>query len=199
MSAEPDLPITGDPVVDIANILDEMGIPYTFTGSLAYSAWVTPAATKDIDVVVLAPGRVALARLFNRLAPLGLDPKRALEDVDAVGYTAVEMPVQPAGKIVVELIYPRLRALNERMHRRAATIPFPGRPQGIRVVTPEDLVTYKLIFFREKDRLHVKDVLARYPDLDAGQILLELRSIYPDTDERIAWLRAAGAAPQPGS
>jgi hypothetical protein len=44
--------LAGNPVADVSDLLDDLAIPYVFTGTIAYSYWVRPTATIDVDVVV---------------------------------------------------------------------------------------------------------------------------------------------------
>lgn len=191
MPEKPTPSLTGNPVADISDLLDAAGIPYVFTGSLAYSAWAAPRSTKDVDVVIYAPGRVALALFLNRLAEVGLavDPPAALRELDALKLTVVPMPVTGAGTFPVELILPKVPAVDAQVLQRSLMVPYPGRPQGIRVASPEDYVLFKLIFFRERDRLDIKDVLASHPDLDVGYVAISLSQVFPDSDERARWFR----------
>lgn len=183
------LDLSGDPIADIVAALDGRGIPYVFTGSVALAALTQePVGTKDIDVVVYAPSRIALARLLNDLAEAGvdLDPAEELKHLDRDKVASLLMPL-PEGAFVVELLRPKVPALDPEVPRRALTVPYPGTA-GIRVVTLEDWAVFKLIFFRERDRLAVEDVLRQTPDLDTAYIKRSLGLVYPRSDERLAWL-----------
>ena len=62
-------------------------------------------------------------------------------------------------------------------------------------MTAEDLVIYKMIFFRQTefsdDPRDVESVLARQKELDTGYILSSLREIFPADDERFPWFQDA--------
>ncbi len=70
-------------------------------------------------------------------------------------------------------------------------IPYPDRPQGVKVVTLEDYVLFKLVFFRERDRNGIDEVLRTTPDLDVGYVAISLGLVYPPESERSQWFAEA--------
>ncbi|MBI4576806.1 MAG: hypothetical protein HY722_11130 [Planctomycetes bacterium] len=190
-------PLLGNPIADVVNLLDGLRIPYVGTGSVAYSAWAVPASTKDVDIVVHA-SRTQFARLFHAMAAQGvpIDPQQAIRDIDADRLTVAPMPIADVGHFPVELIAPKLPGIDQDVLARALTVPYPDARKGFKVVTPEDYVVFKLIFFRRKDQAPVQDVLARFPGLDLPYIVRQLRRIYARRDPRLVWfaqeLRAVG-------
>jgi len=101
------------------------------------------------------------------------------------------MPMQGAGTFPVELVLPKVPAVDDRVLQRAATVPYPDRPAGIKVVTPEDYVLFKVISFRERDKVDVSDVLRLRHDFDVGYVALSLSLILEPDDERVLWFDAA--------
>jgi len=189
-------PLYNSPVVDIANALDALKIPYVFTGSFAYAANKgLPRGTKDVDVVVYAPSRLKLAELLNGLAEAGVevDPRAALRALDSERFVGIPMPVGAPGKgepqatFVVELVLPKVPTLDEKVLRRAVTVPYPDRPSGIPVVTLEDYVLFKVIFFRDEDKFAVEEALRTTPGLDVGYVMISLGLVYPVESERVQW------------
>ena len=155
-----------------------------------------PVGTVDIDLVVYAQSRFKLAELLNELASLGVpvDPALALRELDEKKLTALPMPVAtPEGQatFVVELILPKIPVLDAAVLSRAIAVPYPGRAEGIPVVTLPDWMVFKLIFFREKDRRAVDDVLRTTPDLDVGYVAICLGMVFPPEDERLRWFANA--------
>ena len=64
-------------LVEIAKILERLGVPYLITGGIAVLVWGRPRFTADIDIVVeLRASKItALADALHRLGPAGyLDP-----------------------------------------------------------------------------------------------------------------------------
>jgi len=181
-------PLLNSPVADIANLLDGLGIPYVFTGSFAYAANKGIArGTIDVDVVVYARSRVKLANLLNALAGAGIaiDPPTALRELDADSLVGIPMPVgvpspgEPQATFVIEIVLPKVPAVDKEVLERSLLRPYPDRPQGIRVVTLEDYVLFKMIFFREKDKPAIEEALRDTPDLDIDYVMLSLRLVYP--------------------
>ena len=70
----------------VVRMLDDCGIPYMLTGSLAAAYYATPRATKDIDIV-LESDEARLSRLTARLRQAGLyvDAEVALETLETRG------------------------------------------------------------------------------------------------------------------
>jgi hypothetical protein len=64
----------------VVEILDEAGVPYMLTGSLASAYYATPRATQDLDVVV-ATEELGIGQIVKRLQDIGwyVDRDAALE------------------------------------------------------------------------------------------------------------------------
>jgi hypothetical protein len=191
-------PLLENPVADIANILDSLTIPYVLTGSFAFAAHKKmPLGTKDVDVVVYAPSRVRLAELLNRLRDAGvpLDAASALRSLDKDKLVSVPMPL--AGRpgehftFPVELVLPKVPAIDRAILERAVDMPYPDRPQGVKVVTLEDYVLFKIVFFRERDRNAIDEVLRTTPDLDVGYVAISLGLVHSPETERARWFAEA--------
>ncbi|MCO5166152.1 MAG: nucleotidyl transferase AbiEii/AbiGii toxin family protein [Planctomycetes bacterium] len=170
----------------LVDTLEAHGVEYAFTGSFTLAFWSQPRSSKDIDVVVLLePDRSKRRALLHDLATAGFGvPTAALDDLERVHATALDLPLRHGAKLIVELIVPEpeREALSRRIVSRARSIPLPLRPRGVRVVTPEDLVVYKLLLFRDGSRAlqtddlkDIRDLVAmRKDDLDFGYIDLAL-------------------------
>lgn len=195
-----------DPIGELVAALDRAGLRYVFTGALALAYWGAPRASIDIDVVVHGTD-VAFASLLNALAARrpDLDPVAALRTARDGGHVGILSPLPGGGSTVIDLIRPRLGTLDRRILDRARTMPFPGPPERIPIVTPEDLIVYKLIFFR-RDEKHddlrdIESILARQTTLDVQYLLATVSSLYDVREERVAWIKGAldrhGRAPPP--
>ncbi|MCU0722081.1 MAG: nucleotidyl transferase AbiEii/AbiGii toxin family protein [Planctomycetes bacterium] len=191
-------PPTGDPIADLADAFEALEVPFLFTGATALNFWGRQRASEDIDVVVHA-GRVRFARVLNALseAGYGVEPREALREASEEGHAVFAAPLEVSGQradIAVDLILPTL-PFEKKILSRAVRVPWFRRPGGIPVVSAEDLVAYKTIYFRRTeysdDPADVESVLDRKKDLDAGLMLEFLGEILPSNDERLAWLRAA--------
>lgn len=189
----------GDPVAEVAEVFEAAGVRYAFTGAIALGYWGIERASKDVDVVVYG-GRVVFATALNRLADFGfaLDPVAALKEATDEGHTAFAAPVmaeRPEVGISVDLILPVFQAQARRQVGRAVRVPWFSRPGGIMVISAEDLVVHKLIFFRRTefsdDPRDIEAILRRQKGLDVGYVLLSIGAIYPETDPRLIWFRDA--------
>ena len=186
--------IQGVPAADVANALDASKILYVFTGSFARSAWDVPASTQDVDVVVYARSRMQVATFLRDLgdAVPSVDPQRTLAELDRSKQSIVAMPLLEGGSFDVEFLLPKVsKEIDRGVLDRSRKYPYPGTPRGVHVVSPEDWMLFKIVFFRPKDQAAVEDVLRNKRDVDTGAVMLRLRSIYPDEDPRIDWFRDA--------
>ncbi|GEM_PF-2634023 len=191
-------PPSGDPVAELASVLDALEVPYFFTGALALNFWGRQRGTEDIDLVIHG-GRVRFAEALNALAEAGfaVDPPAALKESTEEGHTAFPATIEVEGRkadIAVDVILPAL-PFEKEILARTRRLPWFGKEDGIPVISPEDLVLYKTIYFRRTafsdDPRDVESVLARTRDLDTSIVLETLSSILPEDDERIEWLREA--------
>jgi hypothetical protein len=178
----------GDPanvlLATLVRVIEAHGVPYTFTGSFSLGFWTEPRSSKDIDIVLLLDSSKR-AGLLQDLAKEGLEvAPDALGDLERVSSTPLGLRLPTGGRIIVELLVPEAarKKLTERIVGRAKVMPFPGLPGGMRIITAEDLIVYKLLLFRDGSRpsqtddlKHIRDLVARRKDeLDFGYIYLSL-------------------------
>lgn len=95
--------------------------------------------------------------------------------------------------MVVDLIRPTLGWVDQKVLARAVRLPFPGLPKGIPVVTAEDLILLKLIFFRRNenhdDLRDIDSILRRQGrSLDVGYIVGTTRQLFKEGEPKLAWL-----------
>lgn len=174
------------PLARLVRVLDKRGVDYTFTGSFSLGFWAQPRSSKDVDVVVLLePDRKARKAVLDDLADAGFTvPIGALSDLERVFSCALKLKLPNGGSIIVELLLPEpeREKLTRRIVSRARRMPFPGLDAGMKVISPEDLVLYKLLLFRDgsgpfqtDDQKDIRGLLAlRGKDLDIGYIFLAL-------------------------
>jgi hypothetical protein len=138
-------------------VLHTLGARYAAIGGLARNAWGTVRATTDLDFA-LAAGSGELEHATEKLHASGFLTDRAIG------------PADPADSLP-DIVFVRARSGDGvRLDLLIAKTPFEiqavGRAQTVfvlgapcRVITPEDLVVYKLIAFRPRDRLDIEDVI----------------------------------------
>ena len=67
----------------------------------------------------------------------------------------------------------------------------------MRILSAEDLIVFKLIFDRDKDRRDIEEIYAvQGADLDRGYIRDWLERILDPDDERLAWMRSRTRTPE---
>ena len=137
--------------------LEEGGLPSMAIGGLVVGIWGEPRLTRDIDVKVLA-GRVDRKRVLEILkdyTPLNADPEIALQQ-NAVAFfqdqQGVRLDIMLADNV-----------FDETALGRAKLIELPSR-QRVRVCSAEDLIIYKMISIRPKDRADVEGIIRRQGD-----------------------------------
>ena len=159
--AEP--PLTGpnaeEPIVAIVSALRSAGTAWALIGAAARNAWAPPRLTTDLDVAV-AGGPEEYARVAAALALLGYRAARAhrsgpQDEVPAV--TIFRDEAAPPGYRQVDVLVAgtdfERQAIARAVERPLGAVTAP-------VVTREDLIVYKLIAWRPRDRQDVHDVLA---------------------------------------
>ena len=152
-------PVTIEVMCEIHRILGANAIPHTFVGGLALNAWGIPRATFDIDLcVVLGAGEQQ--RLLQALRELGW----SVEEVFERGWRD-----QMAGIPIIHAHYPAEGAL-VRVDLMVADTPFLRSvierktsvdlgPAAVPVCSAADLLLFKVLADREKDRMDVRNVL----------------------------------------
>jgi hypothetical protein len=192
------LRLTGDPLRDSDAVLTSVGIPHVWSGSLALVWYGTQRGTKDYDVVVHAPDHKihALVRAVESVG-IRLDRRRFYRDLEKRGYAGIPFP-QPGGRpFIVEMIRAGVglpRYFDQGALRRSRLLPLEGRLY--RVISAEDLVVAKLIFWRDKDRPDIENML-RAGTVNPRAVIRRLREMIEPGDpylgEREAWFRSAVA------
>jgi hypothetical protein len=149
-----DTPSTpADLAVELARALEAAGIPYAIGGAVAYGFWGAARGTQDLDLnVFLTADQAAPAVDVLLGAGVRFDRDEALQSArdrgDARGFS---------GDIPVDLFF-----LSIPLHRAAASRIVAVKLLGhtIRILSAEDLVILKMLFFRGKDLVDVERVLA---------------------------------------
>jgi len=124
----------------IARALNEAGIPFMLTGSLAAAYYGTPRATQDVDLII-EPQPENLQRLLDNLGAAGLyvDREAAYEALQAGGQFNT---IDPTSGWKADLIFRKAREFSRTEFERRQ----PSELFGIEVAltTLEDLIIAKL-------------------------------------------------------
>ncbi|HUS62888.1 MAG TPA: nucleotidyl transferase AbiEii/AbiGii toxin family protein [Kofleriaceae bacterium] len=151
-------------LADLARVLDDLGSPWMLVGGLAVGAWTEPRGTKDCDLALLVRDAPALRR---ELAAVGLDEARGDLDRAASGGVvrlALRRPALP--RLVVDLLCAGTPFETEALQRRRRSSVF---GVALPIVSPDDLLIYKLIAGRPQDLADIDKLLrfGRCPEDEA--------------------------------
>jgi hypothetical protein len=158
-------------LTELAAALDEQGIEWMLVGGLAVGVWTVPRGTKDIDLALTVPSTARLAAALAA-ARLEVAPSQ-LEGLPQGGVVRVRRSEPGRPSLVVDLL-----CAGTKFEREALGLRRPTELFGVRtwVVSPDDLLLYKLIAGRPRDMA----------DVDR---LLRLDSVPEDMTRVRAWAR----------
>jgi hypothetical protein len=176
----------------LADQLERAGIPYAVGGALALAVWGFPRATNDVDLdIFVAPEN--LDPVFDALIAAGCDVERlaARESASERG----DFKVRLHG-MRIDVFVPSI-PLYESAARRIREALLEGRPAWF--LSPEDLATFKFLFFRTKDILDVERLLLfGGATFDRDYVRRWLVDLVGDDDERVArWDRLVSEVASP--
>jgi len=146
-----------DSVVAFQHLLEAEGIPNIFIGGIAVAVWGEPRLTRDIDIKVLIhrEERARLLAILDEFTPLNADPDEAFRRLGLAFFHdphGIRIDVMLADTIFDETAIERARSMEL----------FNGTM--IRVCTAEDLIIYKLLSTRTKDRGDVESIIQKQGD-----------------------------------
>ncbi len=178
----------------LADALEQAEIPYAIGGAIAYGLHAPPRATNDVDLNIFAPLN-EIDRIFDALEDGGaaVDRASARRSADERGdFTARVHGMR------VDVFVPSID-LSASAAGRIRQGVLLGRP--IAVLSAEDLVLFKLLFFRAKDLSDIER-LVRFQEerLDRNYIRRWLIELVGADDVRVAtWdrlVRSASRSPR---
>ena len=156
-----DLPALADVVLRVADVCQELAVPYAIGGAAAVSFWGVPRTTQDADCLVAVPA-VTYQRLADALNARGFQVEQS-SGPQAVTVIALLEQVRrdkfmtlSCRATTVELFVPVV-PLQQSILERAVAKMFHG--QTIKVTTAEDLILLKMAFHRQKDLQDIKGIL----------------------------------------
>ena len=152
--------MTGSQHLDaVLDALEEAGVAHAFVGAAARNAWTSPRLTTDTDFAVLADAEefdrvvAALSRAGWQLAKANrADPDDPVPAVAIFRNASAPPPFSQVDLLVAGTEF------EAQAVRGAVRRPLQGRP--VPVVRREDLIVYKLIAWRSRDRGDAVEVLA---------------------------------------
>lgn len=183
-------------VLRVARLLDRAEIPYALYGGLAVAAYGVARETKDADVAVVSADVGQVATLLQKD---GLRAETAFQGMRFGGLTVSRITLlggeDDVGLNTVDLVEPRSARYASAAIKRAVRAPLRGRE--ITLLSPEDVILFKVLSTRDKD---LEDAAAILREL-AGR--LDLRELNAEVDRLAAevedhdvperWRRCHGA------
>lgn len=166
----------------VADALESIGVPYAIGGAIAYGYHGPPRATNDVDVnVFVEPEK--LGPVLDALEAAGATVDKA--DAFATARDRGDFIVRYGG-MRVDVFTPSIELSYSAAQRRQRLLLL-GRP--VDVLSAEDLVLFKLLFFRPKDLLDIERLVRfRGEQLDHGYVRRWIVEMMGEHDERtLAW------------
>jgi hypothetical protein len=143
-----------DPVLEVIDALDQVGIPYMLVGSMSSNLYGIPRSTQDADFVIEL-GDKSISKLAQILAPIyRLEAQMSFETMTGTHRYILERRDQ---KFKIELFMVSADPHDRSRFSRRTTVVSYGR----RIVYPtaEDVIVTKLRWRRPKDTDDLKGVL----------------------------------------
>ncbi len=141
-------------ITDLQKTLEDADIPSALIGGLAVGVWGEPRLTRDVDLKVLAwrEERARVLQVLSHLTPLNADPDGAFQRNGIAFF-------QTPGGVRVDVMLTDTH-FDETVIGRAKMVDLqPG--WSARVCSAEDLIIYKLVSIRPRDRLDVEGIVKR--------------------------------------
>ena len=155
-----DVPASLDSIYQITGLLERRGVPHAFIGGVALNTWGVPRATFDLDLAVAVPAN-RMEGLLAELRQAGavVDPvfERGFRDRIA-GMEQVHVHLAAGSSLLAVDLFLATTPFLESVLARRVTIDLGRGP--IWVCTAADLILFKLVADRGKDRVDVENVVS---------------------------------------
>lgn len=148
-------------MAELFSAMAEAGVEVVLLGGYAVVTWGVPRATYDVDVLVDAD-EGDLQRCLSMLERrgFGVDPVYKTGWRDRIrDMPLVKAQVYRDGRSVSSDLFPVTTPLQRSAFARAKVIKVPIAGRDARVVTAADLILFKLMADRPKDRVDIQNVL----------------------------------------
>jgi hypothetical protein len=146
-----------DSVIAFQGFLKKEGVSVMAIGGIAVAVWGEPRLTRDIDMKVLVTreNRGQLLEMLGAFTPLQEDSDESFRRLGLAFFrdsSGIRMDVMLADTIFDETAIERARDIDFSAGR------------AIRVCTAEDLIIYKMLSTRAKDRGDVESIVQKQGD-----------------------------------
>ena len=167
----------------LADALERDGLPYAIGGALAHGYWGVPRGTLDVDVNIFVTSDDVEA-VLGALVSIGCEVdaeesrKRAAKRGDLEAWL---------GEVRIDVFLSSIPA-HELARKRIAWVTL-GDRERTPILSAEDVVFFKLLFWRSKDKADIESILAsRLGSFDIEYVKRGLSDALPEDDLRFAWL-----------
>jgi hypothetical protein len=163
----------------LANALEQRGYEYALGGALALGYWAEPRSTVDVDLTLyLSPESPAKCVQVLQEVGCELSPVEAMKLIDEHGFCRTKFHL-----LRVDVFFPTIPFYEAAKARRRLV---PLRDGHVQVWDAETLAVFKMMFFREKDLLDLKRIVANQKTgFDGEWVRKQLVEIYGTRDVRI--------------
>jgi len=146
-----------DSVIAFQSLMDKASVSCMAIGGIAVSVWGEPRLTRDIDMKVLIhrEDRSRLIEILKTFTPLNEDPNEAFRRHGLAFF------LDPEGIRIDVMLADTI--FDEIAIERASEVTF-ANDQTIRVCSAEDLIIYKMLSTRLKDRADVESIIQKQDD-----------------------------------
>jgi hypothetical protein len=151
-------------------LLRRRGTPFAFMGGLAVNAWSIPAPTYDIDLCVDLPEE-AVPALIRELESEGYSPPPTtwLESVGRARFREISVHWPFQGGLIPADLFVALDEFQREALGRRRTVEL-DEEFKTDILTPEDLLVYKLIAWRPKDCAAIERLTMVQTSLDWDRV-----------------------------
>jgi Nucleotidyl transferase AbiEii toxin, Type IV TA system len=177
--------------IEILDALTAAGFKTALGGGLALNLWVQPRTTKDVDLNVFVDEERygALLAAVERLGCAASRDGAAWDDDRRAEFLRCardgEVAVAWRGDVRLDLFVPSIPFYAEA-ERTLREVRFGGDEKLRLVLSPEALAVFKLLFFRERDILDLRRlVAARRATLDTAWVRGQMVDMLGEDEERV--------------
>lgn len=171
----------------VSGLLSELGVDCAIGGAIALGFWTEPRATLDVDVTLFLPP-TDLDRVGDTLNEIDcqFDWADTIRSLQQHGYAEVKH-----SGFRLDVFLPLLE-FHHAAHQRCRSVPIHG--QSVAIWDAETITVFKMMFFRDKDMVDVKNVLrTQGAALDRAWVETNLLEIFGARDPRVTRWRELAA------
>jgi Nucleotidyltransferase of unknown function (DUF6036) len=141
-------------IEDALSLVIELGqkvqVKYAFSGGIANAVWGIPRSTEDIDIVVLIEDKSKIQDFFKTHSAV-----EKTEEKDEYMYR-VHLKENP---FYIDILFRFGEYYEDALNRRVKKF-HPVLKRYIYLLSPEDLIIFKLLRFSIKDRMDIAGVIS---------------------------------------